>query len=192
MTSAMKPILVIAGSLRTGSFNRRLADAALARLREAGANAVDTDLRRYPLPIYDGDLEAESGVPAPAQELHRQFREAAGVFLVSPEYNAGIPPLLKNTIDWISRVRDNGGIAAAFGGPVFALAGASPGGLGAYRGLMQLRQSLELGLDARVIPQMVAVSRAGDAFDEAGVLAAPHAKALDRVVRALLAVTGGA
>lgn len=172
--------------MRTGSFNRRLADAALARLRASGATASDTDLRQHTLPLYDGDLEARDGVPLPAQKLHQLFRDASGIFIASPEYNAGISPLVKNTVDWISRVRDNGGIPAAFGGPVFALGGASPGGLGAYRGLMQLRQSLELGLNARVIPQMVAVTRAGEAFDSTGALAPPQAKALDGVIEALL------
>lgn len=161
-------ILLFAGSLRTGSFNRKLADLAEAALSEAGARVDHITLRDYSLPIYDADLEAEEGVPAPAQELHRKFRTSHGVMIVSPEYNAGTPPLLKNTIDWISRVRDHGGMAAAFEVPVFGLASASPGRFGGYRGLMALRQSLVLQLMATVIPQQTAITFAGDAFDDAG------------------------
>ncbi|MGY4517077.1 NAD(P)H-dependent oxidoreductase [Lysobacter sp. HA18] len=187
-------VLVIPGSNRTGSFNRSLAKLVARELRAQGADVTEVDLREYALPLYDGDLEAEQGVPEPARRLHAMFRESAGVFIVSPEYNAGIPPLTKNTIDWISRVREDGGIPAAFGGPVFALGSASPGGLGGYRGLMALRQSLELGLNARVLPTMVSVSRAGDAFDASGEFVAPaNVQAVQRAVAALLdATTAGA
>ncbi|GAB1594442.1 NADPH-dependent FMN reductase [Lysobacter claricitrinus] len=180
-------VLVIPGSNRTGSFNRRLAALVARELRARGADVVEVDLRDYALPLYDGDLEAQHGVPEPARRLHAMFRESAAVFIVTPEYNAGIPPLTKNTIDWISRMRDDGGIPAAFGGPLFALGSASPGGLGGYRGLMALRQSLELGLNARVIPQMVSVSRAGDAFDASGEFTSPaHVQSVERTVAALL------
>ncbi|MGY3265754.1 NADPH-dependent FMN reductase [Lysobacter sp. HA35] len=183
-------VLVIPGSNRTGSFNRSLAKLVARELRAKSADVTEVDLREYALPLYDGDLEAEHGVPEPARRLHAMFRESSGVFIVSPEYNAGIPPLTKNTIDWISRVREDGGIPAAFGGPVFALGSASPGGLGGYRGLMALRQSLELGLNARVLPTMVSVSRAGDAFDAAGEFVAPaNVQAVQRAVAALFDVT---
>jgi len=161
-------ILLFAGSLRTGSFNRTLADLAESALTEAGAEVEHITLRDYPLPIYDADLEAEDGVPENAQALHAKFRTSHGVMIVSPEYNAGIPPILKNAIDWISRVRDHGGMAAAFETPVFALASASPGRFGGYRGLMALRQSLVLQLMATVIPQQTAITFAGDAFAEDG------------------------
>ncbi|AXK71070.1 NADPH-dependent oxidoreductase [Lysobacter sp. TY2-98] len=181
-------IVVLPGSNRTGSFNRRLEALVVRELRAKGADVVDVDLRDYAMPLYDGDLEAEHGVPEPARRLHALFRTAAGVFIVTPEYNASIPPLTKNTIDWISRVREDGGIPAAFGGPVFALAAASPGGLGGYRGLMALRQSLELGLGASVLPSMVSVARAMEAFDAAGDLLSPaHVQSLERTVAALLA-----
>lgn len=181
-------IVVMRGSNRTGSYNRTLAALVARELRAKGADVLDVDLREYALPLYDGDLEAEHGVPEPARQLHALFRSATGVFIVTPEYNAGIPPLTKNTIDWISRVREDGGIPAAFGGPLFALAAASPGGLGGYRGLMALRQSLELGLGATVLPSMVSIARATDAFDASGELVSPaHVQSIERTVAALLA-----
>lgn len=186
MTDVVPRVLVIAGSGRTGSYNRALARAAAQSLRGKGFAVFEPDLRDCALPVYDADLEAASGVPAGALALHEALRTSRGVFLASPEYNAGVAPLLKNAIDWVSRVREHGGIDAAFGGPVFALGAASPGGLGGYRGLMMLRQVLELGLGARVLPEMVSVPRAHEAFDEAGRFRAPaQAQGLDRVTGAL-------
>ena len=166
----MTKILLFAGSTRTGSFNRRLADLAETCLTAAGGEVDHISLKDYALPLYDGDEEAADGVPEAARALHARFCAAQGIFIVSPEYNAGTPPLLKNAIDWVSRVRDHGGQAAAFERPPFAIASASPGGLGGYRGLMALRQSLVLQLGAVVIPQMVSVSKAHEAFEDDGSL----------------------
>ena len=163
-------ILLFAGSLRTGSFNRQLADQAEKWLTAAGGDVDHISLRDYPMPIYDGDEEAADGVPDAAKALHAKFCAAQGIFIASPEYNAGTPPLLKNAIDWVSRVRDHGGQPAAFERPAFAIASASPGGLGGYRGLMALRQTLVLQLGAVVVPQMVSVSKAHEAFEEDGSL----------------------
>lgn len=167
----MQPtILVFAGSTRSGSLNRRLSDLAAARIGAAGGMVSSLDLRDYPLPLYDGDLEAASGVPEAAQRLHEQLRTSDGVFIASPEYNANVTPLLLNMIAWVSRVSDHGGMAAAFGRPVYAIGAASPGGFGGYRGLMALRNSLELQLKARVLPGMVSVASAHQAFDDTGDL----------------------
>ncbi|HEU4536922.1 MAG TPA: NAD(P)H-dependent oxidoreductase, partial [Polyangiaceae bacterium] len=163
-------VLVFSGSVRQGSFNQKLATLAARALREAGADVTELRLREHPLPLYDGDEEVASGPPEQAKKLHELFRTHQGIFIASPEYNAGLSPLLKNTIDWVSRVADHGGQGAAFGRPVFALGAASPGALGGYRGLMSLRQSLELQLQARVLPAMVTVGAAHEAFDEAGGL----------------------
>ena len=170
-------ILVFAGSVRAGSHNQRLADLAARFLDECGASVTRLSLRDHPLPIYDGDDEAAHGLPENACRLHELFRTHQGVFIASPEYNAGVTPLLKNAIDWVSRVRDKGGIAAAFGRPVFAIGAASPGGLGGYRGLLMLRQSLALGLGATVLPAMASVGNANEAFDHAGGL--KNARAAD-------------
>lgn len=164
-------ILVLAGSLRRGSYNRQLAGAAARELALAGVDITEISLADFPLPIYDADLEAQSGVSALALQLKRQFMIHHGILLVSPEYNASVSPLLKNAIDWISRVRERGeDPLPAFSGRVFALGAASPGKFGGMRGLMALRQVLELGCGASVIPQQVTVAFADRAFDETGHL----------------------
>src|SRR6187401_3799495 len=99
-------ILVFAGSIRTGSFNARLAAIAAKEIALAGAEVTRISLADYPMPIYDGDLEAASGPPENAIKLKRMMMAHPGVFIASPEYNASVTPLLKNTLDWISRVRD--------------------------------------------------------------------------------------
>lgn len=179
-------ILLFAGSTRKGSFNRRLADLAEQTVTAAGGEVDHITLKDYVLPLYDGDEEAEHGPPEAAKALHARFAEAQGVFIVSPEYNAGTPPLLKNAIDWVSRVKNQGGQDAAFARPVFALASASPGALGGYRGLIALRQSLVLQLGAVVIPQMVSVSRAHEAFDDDGTLKDERSDGFLRVLSAKL------
>jgi NAD(P)H-dependent FMN reductase len=160
-------VLVFAGSIRTGSHNARLAALAAKELALAGADVTRISLADYPLPVYDGDLEAKSGPPENARKLKQLMMAHPGVFIASPEYNASITPLLKNTIDWISRVRErNEPPLAAYKNRVFALGGASPGPWGATRSLLALRQSLEIGCGALVIPDQIAVARAGEAFDE--------------------------
>lgn len=167
---AAAKILVLSASLRKGSFNSQLADVVEAALRAKGAQVTRLDLSRHELPIYDGNLEADQGIPPAALAIHEALSQHDGIFIASPEYNAGVPPLLGNVLAWVSRVREQGGPAAAFGSKVYALGAASPGALGGYRGLMALRQVLELGLSARVLPTMVTVGSAHQAFDEAGKL----------------------
>src|ERR1700727_518340 len=103
--SALK-ILVIPGSLRTGSHNAKLAAAAAHQLAQAGAEVTRISLGDFPLPIYDGDLQTQSGVPKHAINLKRMMSAHHGVLMVTPEYNSSVPPLLKNAIDWVSRVQD--------------------------------------------------------------------------------------
>jgi chromate reductase len=180
-------ILVFAGSIRSGSHNARLAALAAKELALAGADVTRISLQDYPLPIYDGDDEARSGVPANAHNLKRMLAAHQGVFIASPEYNASITPLLKNTIDWISRVRERGeSPLAVFKDRAFALGGASDSPYGALRSLMALRQVLELGCGALVIPEQITVFRAGEAFDEMDNLKEERAAAsLKRVVQRL-------
>jgi len=158
-------ILVFAGSIRTGSHNARLAALATKLLALADAEPTRISLQDFPLPLYDGDLEAKSGAPEQAVQLKRLMMQHAGVFIATAEYNASVTPLLKNTIDWVSRVRDTDPPLAAFRNRVFALAAASPGTLGGYRGMMAVRQVLELGCGATVLPEQVAVRDAANAFD---------------------------
>jgi chromate reductase, NAD(P)H dehydrogenase (quinone) len=161
-------ILVFAGSTRTGSFNGRLAALAAKELALLSADVTRISLTDYPLPLYDGDAEAADGVPDNAKKLRRQFTAHHGIFIASPEYNASLTPLLKNTLDWISRVREGSDEPrAAFRNRVFGLGAASNGTHGGYRSLIALRHVLELGCGALVLPDQVAIRNAATAFDEA-------------------------
>jgi chromate reductase len=160
-------ILVFAGSIRSGSYNARLAALAAKELALAGADVTRISLEDYPLPLYDGDDEQKSGVPASAANLKAMLGAHQGVFIASPEYNASVTPLLKNTIDWISRVQARGEPPlAVFKHRVFAIGGASDQPFGALRSLMALRQILELGCGALVLPEQVTVFAASEAFDD--------------------------
>jgi chromate reductase, NAD(P)H dehydrogenase (quinone) len=171
-------ILVFAGSLRTGSFNEKLAVAAAEAIGAAGGEVERISLSDYPMPIYHGDIEKNDGVPASAQRLGDLFMRSNGIFIACPEHNAGPTALLKNTIDWLSRVKAPDGEPGPFKGRVFALGAASPGGFGGYRGLMQVRQSLELQLAALLVPEMVSVPQAMNAFGEDGKLTAERPVAM--------------
>jgi chromate reductase len=167
MPGSPPKILVFAGSTRTNSFNARLAALAVKELTLLDAEVTHLSLVDYPMPIYNGDDETRSGQPENAFKLKHHFMANAGIFIVSPEYNASFTPLLKNTIDWISRVREGAEPPlAAFKGRVFALGGASNGTFGALRSVMALRQSLELGCGALVLPDQITVREAATAFDD--------------------------
>jgi chromate reductase len=160
-------ILVFAGSIRTGSFNARLAALAAKELALAGAEVTHISLQDYPLPIYDGDLEANSGAPANAIKLKQMMMAHQGVFLASPEYNASVTPLLKNTLDWISRAREGKETPlAAYKNRVFALGAASGRVHGGVHSLLALRQVLEIGCGALVLPEQIAMGRAAEAYDD--------------------------
>ncbi|MFT0859600.1 NADPH-dependent FMN reductase [Ancylobacter sp. G4_0304] len=161
-------IVTFAGSIRTGSYSASLAALAARDMALMNAEPVLLSLADYPMPIYDGDLEAAEGVPAPARQLRDQLASADGVFIVTPEYNAGLPPLLKNALDWVSRVKSTEG--DAFKGPVYAIGSSSPGALGGYRAAMMLRQTLALGLGCLVLAEQAMVPGAGQAFDDQGGL----------------------
>ena len=184
---SLPKILVFAGSIRSASYNARLAALAAKELALLGADVSRMSLEDFPLPLYDGNLEARSGPPDNALKLKRMMGTHQGVFIASPEYNASIAPLLKNTIDWISRVRERGEAPlAVFKNRVFALGGASDGAYGAMRSLLALRQVLELGCGALVIPEQIAVVRASEAFDEMDNLKEERAaNALKRVLQRL-------
>jgi chromate reductase len=164
---ASAKILVFAGSIRTGSYNARLAALAVKELTLAEAEVTLISLADFPMPLYDGNAEAASGPPENAFKLKRLIGLQQGVFIASPEYNASITPLLKNTLDWVSRVREGKEPPlAAYKNRVFALGAASNGTYGGMRSLMALRQVLELGCGALVIPEQIAVREAANAFDE--------------------------
>jgi chromate reductase len=160
-------ILVFPGSTRAGSHNVRLAALAAKELTLIDADVTRISLADYPLPLYEADLEANAGAPANALKLKQMIMAHHGVFIASPEYSASVTPLLKNAIDWVSRVRERGDPTyAAFKGRVFAISAASPGASGGLRSLMALRQILELGCGALMIPEQVAIPQADQAFDD--------------------------
>jgi chromate reductase, NAD(P)H dehydrogenase (quinone) len=160
-------ILVLAGSIRTGSFNARLAAIAAKEIARAEAEVTRISLLDFPLPLYDGDHETRSGPPENAVKLKQMFCAHQGVFIASPEYNASLTPLLKNAIDWISRVRENKEPPlSAYRNRVFALGSASNDTYGGMRSIIALRHVLELGCGALVIPEQIAVREASHAFDE--------------------------
>jgi NAD(P)H-dependent FMN reductase len=166
-------LLVIAGSARNGSLNLRLADAAAALAREAGAQVDRFDLRALQLPVYDGDLEAAEGVPDSTLSLLDAVRSADALLIVTPEYNGFPTPLLVNAFDWLSRLGAAGerpaGLAVTANKPV-ALLSASPGPLGGLRSMNFLRQYLQMAFAMIVVPQQFALVRAHDAFDDQGAL----------------------
>jgi chromate reductase, NAD(P)H dehydrogenase (quinone) len=163
--SALK-ILVIPGSLRSGSLNARLAAVAAHEIALAGAEVTRISLSDFPLPIYDGDLQAKSGVPKNAVNLKRMIGVHHGVLIVTPEYNSSVPALVKNTIDWISRVQDaHETRGQVFRDRAFAIAAASGSRLGGTRALSALRLILT-ACHASVIPNQLALSFADEAYDD--------------------------
>jgi NAD(P)H-dependent FMN reductase len=161
-------ILVFAGSLRRDSFNKKLAAVAARAIDQAGGKATLIDLRDYPLPIYDGDVEIESGPPDNAFKLQELIAAQHGLVVVSPEYNHSMPALVKNTLDWVSRTPRARG-ANPFAGKVAAMMSASPGGLGGIQSLDHLQRVLNV-LGCLVLPSSVALPHADEAFDAIGQL----------------------
>ncbi len=182
-------ILAFAGSLRTGSYNSKILAVAADGARAAGADVSRIDLRDFPLPPYDGDLEAAEGLPANALKLKDLFRAADGLLIASPEYNSAISGTLKNVLDWVSRTAPGEKPLEGFKGKVAALCSASPGALGGIRGLASVR--LILGnMSVVVLPDQVAVPKANEAFDDEGnVVDAGRRKALMELGGALAHAT---
>ena len=187
--SALK-ILVIPGSLRTGSHNVRLAAAAAYEFAQAGVDVTRISLGDFPLPIYDGDLQAKSGVPKHAVNLKRMIGAHHGVLFVTPEYNSSVPALVKNSIDWITRVQDpQESRGQVFRERPFAIAAASEGRLGGTRALAALRLILS-ACHAIVIPNQLALSFANQAYDDMDRLKNPtDIEALRALVRQLIDVS---
>ena len=162
-------ILAFAGSSRKDSFNKKLVRIAAAGAREAGAEVTEIDLRDFPMPIYDGDLEAAEGHPANARKLKDLFVAHHGLLIASPEYNSGISALLKNSIDWVSRPVPGEPSLVAFTGKIAALIATSTGALGGLRGLVQVRMILS-NIGVIVLPDQVSIPKAAEAFDDSGAI----------------------
>lgn len=162
-------ILVFSGSARTESYNKKLARVGAAAVRAAGGEATYIDLRDYPLPVYDGDLESANGIPGPAMQLKQIFKQHQGLLVASPENNSSVSSLLKNTIDWISRATPDESGLVPYKDKVVALLAATPGNLSGLRMLPHLRQILTV-LGCLVLPEQFGLSRADTAFGDDGSL----------------------
>jgi NAD(P)H-dependent FMN reductase len=186
---AAPKILVFGGSIRSGSLSAKLAALAAKEIALADGDVTHISLADYPLPIYDGDLEAAKGVPENAMKLAGLIAANDGIFIATPEYNHSLPPLLKNAIDWTSRIRGSSGIH--YRGKVYAIGSTSDGMIGGARALIDLRKVLATGLGAIVIAERIEVGRAQDAFDETGhLIPEAPAKLLKSVARHLVEIAG--
>ncbi|MEO9149467.1 MAG: NAD(P)H-dependent oxidoreductase [Burkholderiaceae bacterium] len=193
--SAKSSILVIAGSERAGSINLRLARHAARRLEADSHTANVFSLRDLALPIYDGDIQAATGVPASVQRLRQAIVDSDGMLLVTPEYNGFPTPLLINAFDWLSRLAADGGqpsgLEATTSKPV-AVMSASQGPAGGLRALNHLRQFMQMQLAAIVVPQQFGLGGANDAFDAQGALKDERAAQMVGGVLAALVRLAGA
>ena len=187
--TTLKPrILAFAGSARKNSFNKQLVSLAARFAEAAGADVTLIDLADYELPLFNEDLEAE-GVPANAAKLKELFVSHDGLLISAPEYNSSITPLLKNTIDWVSRPDHNHGMLAGFQGKTAALLSASPGGWGGMRGLVHLRDILG-NIGVTLLPQEASIAKANNAFGESGELIdAGNSQRVQNVAAGLVGLT---
>ena len=181
-------ILAFAGSTRSGSFNKKLIGFAADVAGKSGAEATLIDLRDYPVPLYDADLEAADGIPENARKLKALFNSQHGFLIASPEYNSTITPLMKNVIDWLTRPIEGEKSYASFEGKIAGIMSASPGALGGLRSLGQLRALLE-NIRLIVLPDQQAISSAHKAFNDDGTLNDPkQRKSVEAIASKLTAM----
>ena len=174
-------ILAFSGSARNGSLNRKLLAVAVGAARAAGAEVTLLDPDDYTLPLYHGDLEAAEGMPAKATQLVKLALSHHALLIASPEYNSFPTPLLKNTLDWMSRAAEE-----PFAEKVAAVVSASPGALGGMRSQVLTRQLLA-HLGCHVVPAYCTLPRAHEGFDDDGRLKDNRAqKSVDALVAQLV------
>lgn len=162
-------VLCFAGSLRKDSLNKKLVKVAMTAAEEAGAEVTYVDLKEFPMPLYDEEIEKESGLPENAKKLKAIMKEHQAFLIASPEYNSSISGVLKNTIDWTSRPSDGDKSLECYTGKVAGIMAASPGALGGLRGLVALRSILG-NIGVIVLPEQHAVSQAHELFTPEGAL----------------------
>lgn len=187
MTALIPRILVFAGSTRSGAYSGKVADCAQLELALQGADVTRISLADYPLPLMNEDLEREDGIPENAVKLARLFVSHDALLICTPEYNSSLPPLLKNTIDWVSRVsKDGGRPLRPYAGKVVGLCSSSNGHFAGARCIIHLRAILShIGME--VISPQVSVPNAGDAFDENGAFREERLrKGMERLCRTLI------
>ena len=183
-------ILAFSGSSRNDSWNRKVLEIAVAGARDAGAEVTVANLADYPMPIYNADWHAGNGVPDTMRDLRKLMMSANGILIASPEYNASLTPLLKNTIDWLSQdvgKEKNEGGNAPFEGKIGGLMGASNGGFGTIRALPHVSYILS-NLGVFMLP-VVAVPGVAKSFDENGNMSNDRTKKMLSELGARLAQT---
>lgn len=131
-------VLAFSGSARQGSFNQQLIEEAASYARQAGAKVTILNLKDYPMPFYDADLESKGGLPKEVKKFRDQLLAHDAIIISTPEYNGSMPSILKNALDWASRSETGGPSRQAFKDKVFALMSASPGSGGGKRALSGL------------------------------------------------------
>ena len=166
-------ILAFAGSTRRESYNKKLLQHAIRGARDAGADVTAIDLKDYPLPLFDEDLETGQGMPEPAAQLKQLFLDHPAFLIASPEYNSSISGVLKNAIDWVSRSAPGEPPLSAFRGKVATLMSTSPGALGGIRGLVHVR-SLLGNMGVIVLPDQLAIGKAHDMIRADGSMTDPN------------------
>lgn len=166
-------ILAFAGSLRKESFNKKLVKIAIKGAEEANAEVTYIDLKDYPLPVYDQDIEDATGIPENALKLKKLMLSHDGFLISSPEYNSSISAAFKNVIDWTSRPASKDEVyLCCFIDKVVTLMSASPGNLGGLRGLVHVRAMFS-NIYSIVLPHQKCISMADQAFNPDGSLKDP-------------------
>ena len=185
-----KKILFLSGSTRIGSFNSALAKAACEYAKTQNVDAEYINLADYELPLFNQDDEADRGIHGNAKRLKQKFVEADGYFIATPEYNGSFTPLLKNTLDWISRTHEeNEKPLSAYANKAAAIGGASPGGFGAMRALVPLRLLLA-NVGVNMVGHQLAIASAHEAFDENGKLKSERFQGmLEGIIKTLIRIS---
>ena len=184
-------ILLLSGSIRRQSYNTRLARHMTLAVEQVGGIATQISLADYPMAIYHGDDEAQFGLPEPTRQLRALFKSHHGVFFASPEENSSVSALLKNTLDWLSRADGDEPGKVPYIGKVAAIGGATTGPSGTRLGLLHLRTVLS-GLGMLVLPSVMTIPFAANAFDNDGYLQSEEQRAAAEAVALSLVRTAAA
>lgn len=165
---AQMKVLALAGSTRVDSYNKKLIREAAKIAQGMGAEVTIIDLKDFSMPFYDADLEKE-GMPKNAKRFRDMIMNSDAVLISSPQYNASIPAVLKNALDWASRDENGQESDTAFKGKKIVIMSASPGKKGGAKGLVHLRAVLK-DCGGEVLEKQVSIASADQAFDERGSL----------------------